>query len=164
MWEVKRVFKAVWYVSTLFSRKGFKRRIAGSEKSIMVTDPIADMLIRIKNGSLVKKSEVEVAFSKLKEAMAKKLFDEGYLAKVKVEEKAGKKFLVMGLRYEGGLAAVEGVERVSKPGRKVYVKLGEIPKVAGGKGLVVMNTSVGVMTGEEARKAGVGGEVLAKIW
>jgi small subunit ribosomal protein S8 len=131
-----------------------------------VTDPIADMLTRIRNALVTKKREVSVPASSMKKAIAQILLDEGYIAGFKVEEtkdRQGK--LVLTLKYgPGGQKVIQGLKRISKPGLRVYARHGEIPKVLGGLGIVIISTSKGIMTDREARKQAVGGEVLAYVW
>ncbi|HET7841968.1 MAG TPA: 30S ribosomal protein S8 [Terriglobia bacterium] len=129
-----------------------------------VTDPIADMLTRIRNGIRARHPRVEMPASKLKAEVARILKDEGYISNYKVAEEGKKKVLKVFLRYEAeGASIISLIERVSKPGRRVYVACDEIPKVLGGLGINILTTPRGVMTGKEARKAGVGGEVLCIV-
>ncbi len=131
-----------------------------------VTDPIADMLTRVRNALVTKTREVEVPASSMKKAIAQILVDEGYISNYKVEEtenKQGK--ITLTLKYgPGGQRVIQGLKRISKPGLRVYAKQDEIPKVLGGLGVVILSTSKGVMTDREARKQSVGGEVLAYVW
>lgn len=131
-----------------------------------VTDPIADMLTRIRNALVTKKREVDVPASTMKKAIAQILLDEGYIAGFKVdnaENSQGK--LVLALKYgPGGQKVIQGLKRISKPGLRVYARQGDIPKVLGGLGIVIISTSKGIMTDREARKQAVGGEVLAYVW
>lgn len=131
-----------------------------------VTDPIADMLTRVRNALVTKTREVEVPASSMKKAIAQILVDEGYISNYKVEEtenKQGK--ITLTLKYgPGGQRVIQGLKRISKPGLRVYAKKDEIPKVLGGLGVVILSTSRGVMTDREARKQSVGGEVLAYVW
>ncbi len=131
-----------------------------------VTDPIADMLTRVRNALVTKTREVEVPASSMKKAIAQILVDEGYISNFKVEEtenKQGK--ITLTLKYgPGGQRVIQGLKRISKPGLRVYAKQDEIPKVLGGLGVVILSTSKGVMTDREARKQSVGGEVLAYVW
>ena len=131
-----------------------------------VTDPIADMLTRIRNAILVEKETVEVPASKVKTEIAKILVDEGFLASYEVlNEDAKAACIKIRLYYKDkGDAAIAGLKRVSKPGLRVYRKKGEIPQVFGGLGISVISTSQGVMTGHVARNKGLGGELLFLVW
>ena len=132
----------------------------------MLTDPIADFLIRIKNGYLGKKTEVSVPYSRLKEELAKILAEEGYLEKLKTQNsklKTGKE-LVLTLKYEGKKPILTDVQRVSKPGLRIHVGKKKIPRVLGGLGDVIISTPKGLMTGKKAKEKGLGGEVICKIW
>lgn len=129
-----------------------------------VTDPIADMLTRIRNAIRARHQRVEMPSSNLKVEVARILKEEGYLSNFKVAEEGKKKVLRIFLRYTaGGQSAISSLERVSKPGRRVYVGTREIPKVLGGLGVSIVTTPRGVMTGKAARKAGVGGEVVCAV-
>lgn len=129
-----------------------------------MTDPITDMLNQIRNAQAVQKPEVLVTFSKLKNEVAMVLAQAGFLGEVKKATKGKTKAIKMQLKYANGLPAVEGLKRVSKPGQRIYVKADEIKKVRGGFGICVISTPKGLMTGMEARKAKLGGEVLLEIW
>jgi small subunit ribosomal protein S8 len=130
----------------------------------MVTDPIADMLTRIRNGIRARLQRVDMPNSRLKTEIARILKDEGYISNFKVVEEEKKKVLRVMLRYDAeGQSAVSSLQRVSKPGRRVYVGAGEIPRVLGGLGVTILTTPKGVMTGKSARKARVGGEVLCSV-
>ena len=131
-----------------------------------VTDPIADMLTRIRNAILVEKETVEVPASKVKTEIAKILVDEGFLTSYEVlNEDAKAACIKIRLYYKDkGDAAIAGLKRVSKPGLRVYRKKGEIPQVFGGLGISVISTSQGVMTGHVARNKGLGGELLFLVW
>ena len=129
-----------------------------------MTDPIADMITRLRNGYLAHKLEVNIPYSKLKEAVAKLLEKEQYVAKVEVREEKVQKTLVVTLRYTGKLPAVTGVKRLSKPGLRKYSTTKQIPKSLGGYGVTIVSTSLGILTDKEARKKGVGGELLCSIW
>lgn len=129
-----------------------------------VTDPIADMLTRIRNGILSRHPRVDMPASKLKAELARILKEEGYISNFKVAEEGKKKVLKVFLRYgTDGESAISVIERVSKPGRRVYVASDKIPRVLGGLGVNILTTPRGVMTGKSARKAGLGGEVLCNI-
>jgi small subunit ribosomal protein S8 len=128
----------------------------------MFNDPISDMLTRIRNNVMARKSGVVMPYSKLLEQVARILKVNGFLAEVKVAEAGGFKSLELTLPTEPG--AITSLVRVSKPGRRVYVAAKDIPTVLGGRGIVVLSTSGGVMSGRDARKAGLGGELICKVW
>ena len=131
----------------------------------MMTDPIADMLTRIRNGVLARKRRIDVPASKTKLAIAELLVREGYLRDVKFIEEAPQGLLRIHLKYtEDRQSVIEGIERISRPGLRVYADKGSIPKVLGGYGTSVLSTSRGILTGHQARIAGVGGEVICRIW
>ena len=129
-----------------------------------MSDTIADMIIRIKNGYLARKGVVEVPFSKMKQSIAQILVSERYVEDVRVEEKDAHKNLLVTLRYVGKTPAVTDVKRISKPGRRVYSPATTLPKALGGYGITIVSTNKGIMTETEARKQKVGGEVLCKVW
>ena len=126
----------------------------------MLTDPIADMLTRIRNAHLALHKEVSVPRSKMKEAMATILKQEGYVEDVRVEDRD----ITIELKYVKGRPAITGLKRVSKPGLRVYAGAQELPKVLRGLGVAIVSTSKGVMTDKKARELNVGGEVLAFVW
>ena len=130
-----------------------------------ISDPIADMLTRVRNASRARHTEVVVPASRTKRQIARILKDEGFIADI-AEEKAGpSQVLRLTLRYvDGKVPVVSGLKRVSKPGLRVYASKTEIPRVLGGLGIVIVSTSHGIMTGAQARKAQLGGEVLAYVW
>jgi small subunit ribosomal protein S8 len=131
----------------------------------VVSDPVADMLTRVRNGIRARHSRVEMPSSKLKVELARILKDEGYIGNYKVAEEGKKKVLRINLRYDPeGLSVISALERVSKPGRRVYVAKNEVPKVLGGLGVAILTTPQGVMTGKAARRAGVGGELICNVW
>jgi len=131
----------------------------------VVTDPVADMLTRVRNGIRARHPRVEMPSSKLKVELARILKDEGYIGNYKVAEEGKKKVLRINLRYDNdGLSVISALERVSKPGRRVYVGKDEVPKVLGGLGVAILTTPQGVMTGKAARRAGVGGELICNVW
>jgi small subunit ribosomal protein S8 len=131
----------------------------------MMTDPISDMLTRIRNASLARHDRVEMPHSRLKESLAGVLKGEGYLDDVRVAEGEGRRTLTLILRYgRDKVSAIDGVRRVSAPGRRVYVRHDRIPRVRSGMGVSILSTSRGVMTDTEARKQKVGGELLCEIW
>lgn len=127
-------------------------------------DPIADMLISIKNAGNAGKSLAVVPFSNLKEEIAKVLFANGFIASYAKKGKKVQKTLELGIAYEGKAPRVADVARMSKPSRRFYMKSADLKPVKNGYGLMVLSTPKGIMTGDEARKAQVGGEVLFKIW
>jgi len=130
----------------------------------VVTDPIADMLTRMRNGIRARHQRVEMPSSRLKVEIARILKEEGYISNFKVAEENKKKVLKVFLKYgTDGENVISTLERVSKPGRRVYVGAREIPKVLGGLGVNLLSTPRGVLTGKSARKAGVGGEVLCEV-
>ena len=128
-----------------------------------MTDPIADMLTRIRNGQKARKTGVTMPWSKQKQAVANVLRDEGYITDVTVAGEAPKQELVIELKYFEGKAVIEHVRRISKPGLRVYGGKDELPKVLGGLGIAVVSTSAGVMSDRQAREKGIGGEVLCIV-
>ena len=128
-----------------------------------LSDPIADMLTRIRNGCKARLSEVTMPSSKLKVALAGVLREGGYIGDFRVDGDA-KKDLTITLRYQGRTPVIEGIRRASKPSCRLYVDSQEIPRVLGGLGMAVISTSQGVMAGRTARKQNLGGEVLCYIW
>lgn len=129
----------------------------------MMTDPIADMLSRIRNASAARKKEVRMPASKLKLWIANILLAEGYLTSVEqLPEQFG--VLRLGLKYEDGEPAIQDVRRVSKPGRRVYMAASDLPYVHSGLGVAIVSTSAGVMTNKEARRRKLGGEVLCEVF
>ena len=132
--------------------------------SMQTTDPIADLLTRIRNAKVVGKTEISVPSSKMKKVIAEQLVKNGYLADVKLEDAKPRGVLVVTINEEGTNSTINEITRVSKPGRRVYVGASEIPKVKSGRGLVLISTSKGVMTGAEAAKAKLGGELLLKVY
>ena len=132
--------------------------------SLQSTDPIADLLTRIRNASMVGKTEIRVPTSKLKKVVADQLVKNNYLAAAKVEDGKPRGTLVVTINKPGENAVFTEITRVSKPGRRVYVAASEIPKVKQGRGIVLVSTSKGVMTGGEAVKQKLGGEVLLKVY
>jgi small subunit ribosomal protein S8 len=131
---------------------------------MLITDPIGDMLTRIRNGLLAKHKQVTVPHSKLKEAIAHILEESGYIQAVEVEEQEPQAEMILTLRYVDGLPAVTGLKRVSKPGRRLYAKAQQIPAALNGYGVTIVSTSKGVLTDQEARQKNVGGEVLCQVW
>ena len=132
--------------------------------NIMMTDPIADMLTRMRNALMTKKREVVIPYSQLKYRVAEILRDHGYIADVQKQEGAPAPHLVIGLKYRADGPAIQSIMRESTPGRRVYRRSIELPKVLNGYGIAVVSTSQGIMTAEEARKRGIGGEVMCSVY
>lgn len=131
----------------------------------MVTDPIANMLTSIRNAQVARKASVRVPYSRLKHDIAEVLRSSGYVGPVAIAEEGPVKLLEMTLLYSPeGVPGIRGLERVSKPGRRWYIRKTEIPRVLSGLGIAVLSTPRGLMTDAEARKRGVGGEVLCTVW
>jgi len=131
----------------------------------MMTDPIGDMLTRIRNAGAAGHHDVRFPSSRLKHAVAKVLSQEGFVGEVRSETDGHRENLVVGLRYTGdGGVMIGRIQRVSRPGRRVYVGGKEIPSVRKGLGMLVLSTSKGVMCDRDAREAGVGGEILCEVW
>jgi len=130
-----------------------------------MTDPVADFLTRVRNAIRAKQQKVDVPASKLKLEIARILKEEGFISNYKATEENGQKLLRVYLKYgNGNEAAISNINRISKPGCRVYVGRTEIPRVLGGMGINILTTPKGVMTGREARKSGVGGEILCEVW
>jgi small subunit ribosomal protein S8 len=131
-----------------------------------VTDPIADMLTRLRNASLVHMPQVVMPHSQLKEALAKVLQKEGFVGRVTERSTDNRKELVIGLKYSEAdkKPAIRGIDRVSKPGQRIYVAKKKIPRVNQGLGMAVLSTPQGLLTDGQARKRGVGGEVMCVVW
>lgn len=130
-----------------------------------MTDPIADMLTRLRNAARARKSEFIVPYSKLKSEIARILEKEGYIAGFELETpEKGRPHLKIRNKFVNKASAIAGLKRVSKPGLRRYVTANEVPRVLGGMGIAVLSTSRGVLTGHEARRQNVGGELLAYIW
>ena len=131
-----------------------------------MSDPIADMLTRIRNANTAKHDTVDVPASKMKLAIANILLDEGYIAKYDLVEDGAFKTIHITLKYgaDKNEKVISGLKRISKPGLRVYANTEDIPKVLGGLGTAIISTNKGVVTDKEARKLGVGGEVLAFVW
>ncbi len=132
--------------------------------SLQSTDPIADLLTRIRNAILVGKYEVRVPASKLKETVAKQLKKSGYIADVAVEKGSPRGTIVITINQPGENAKITEIARVSRPGRRVYAGANDIPKVKSGRGVMIISTSKGIMTGQEAVKQRLGGELLCKVY
>ena len=129
-----------------------------------VTDPIADMLTRIRNASRARHTEVVVPASRTKLAIARILRDEGFIEDFSEAQDGPGQILRIKLKYVGKVPVVSGLKRISKPGLRVYAAKTEIPRVLGGLGVVIVSTSQGIMTGAQARKGQLGGEILAYVW
>lgn len=130
-----------------------------------MTDPIADLLTRIRNGQLAKHATVDVPASNIKVAIVKIMKDEGYLTDFELVGEGARRTIRVTLKYlDSGGAAIQGIERVSRSGRRVYRGRSELPRVLNGLGMVVVSTPLGILTGSECRRKGVGGEVLCTIW
>ena len=131
----------------------------------MVTDPIADMLTRIRNANQMRYKEVEVPASKIKNEIARILKEDGFIVDYKVKQSNVQDVLVLNLKYgDKKERVITGLKRISKPGLRVYAKAEEIPSVLSGLGIAIISTSKGLMTDKDARKESLGGEVLAYIW
>ena len=129
-----------------------------------MSDPIADMLTRIRNAQMSEKISVAMPASKVKAAIAKVLKDEGYIDDFAVRPLDGKPTLEVGLKYYAGRPVIEKIERVSRPGLRIYKACDAIPKVMNGLGVAIVSTSKGVMSGEEAHAKGLGGEYICEVW
>jgi small subunit ribosomal protein S8 len=129
-----------------------------------VSDPIADMLTRIRNASRARHEEVEVPASRTKLAIARILKEEGFIEDFNEAQDGAHASLKIRLKYVGRVPVVSGLKRISKPGLRVYAAKTEIPRVLGGLGVVIVSTSHGIMTGADARKGQLGGEILAYVW
>ena len=131
----------------------------------MTADPIADMLTRVRNAIIARHAKVDVPASRLKNEIARILREEGYILNYKLTEEGAKRYIRLYLKYTPlNLPVISRIERVSRPGCRVYVGSKEIPRILGGLGINILTTPKGVMTGNSARKEGVGGEVLCQIW
>ena len=130
---------------------------------MVMTDPIADMLTRIRNANQMRNELVEMPSSKIKVEIAKILKEEGYVADYSVSSD-DKKVLSLQLKYNGSERVISGIKRISKPGLRVYAQADELPKVLNGLGIAIISTSAGIMCDKKARKLGTGGEVLAYVW
>lgn len=132
---------------------------------MLITDPIADMLTRIRNALTAKHEDVLVPTSTVKKAIAEILLDEGYIKSYDIREDGVAKYIHIDLKYgPNKQRVITGLKRISKPGLRIYARKDQLPKVLNGLGIAIISTSRGIMTDREARKQGVGGEVLAYIW
>lgn len=130
-----------------------------------MTDPISDMLSRIRNAGSALLPAVEIPHSKMKESIAKVLKQEGYVSSAEVNSpEKNRKNIKLAIKYQGKKTVLEGLRRISSPGRRVYVGSTDIPRVRGGLGVAIVSTSEGVMSGNEARKKNLGGELLCFVW
>lgn len=129
------------------------------------SDPLSDLLNRLRNGMRAGHDRVDVPASRIKEDVLRVLADEGYIGSWRRVEEKGRPILRVGLKYDPeGLPIVAGLERVSRPGRRIYAPSNEIPEVLGGLGISIVSTSRGIVTGRKAREARVGGEILCNVW
>lgn len=131
---------------------------------MFITDPISDMIVRIKNSNQRKHKTVSIPYSNKKAKILDLILAEGYISSYAVEGEGVEKSLVVTLKYKGSQSAIVGIKRISKPGLRVYVKADELPKVLSGYGTAIISTSKGIITDKTARKENVGGEVIAHIW
>jgi len=147
-------------------RDGFPLIFKEDKSKMTMSDPIADMLTRIRNANTAKHDTVDVPSSKMKLAIAQILLDEGYIKKFDVVEDGGFKTIHITLKYgvDKNDKIITGIKRISKPGLRVYAGKEELPRVLGGLGVAIISTNQGVITDKEARKLNVGGEVLAFVW
>jgi len=129
-----------------------------------MTDPIADMLTRIRNAIAASRTHVVLPHSKMKETIAKILKDNNFVADYRVETSGQFKSLVVTVHAEDDAPAITALQRVSKPGRRVYTSADDIPLVLGGRGMVIVSTPGGLMSGREARRKGLGGELICRVW
>jgi len=129
-----------------------------------MTDPISDMIASLKNALRIKKRELIIPYSKIKENIAKILHREGFLKDCKKIKKRKKQYLILYLKYNRDLPAISEIKRISRPGRRFYIDQKEISKFSKGFGFLIISTSKGVMTDKNAKKAGVGGELICRIW
>ena len=130
----------------------------------MVTDPIADMLTRIRNSNTVNHETVDIPASKMKKNIAEILLEEGFISKVDLIEDGVQGVLRLTLKYSDDKKVITGLKRISKPGLRVYAKKDEVPKVLGGLGIAIISTSSGLIVDRKARELGVGGEVVCYVW
>lgn len=135
-----------------------------NKTNLVSTDPIADMLSRVRNAVAVNKTEVSMPHSNIKEAVAKILADNGFLNAVQTAEENGRKVLVIKINDEDEPARITSVSRMSRPGRRLYVKSAAIPTVKRGRGLVIVSTSKGIMTGKQAVNQRLGGELICEVY
>ena len=129
-----------------------------------MTDPIADMLTRIRNANSARHESVGIPASKMKREIAQILLDEGYIKGFNIVEDSKQGILTIDLKYKDEQKVISGLKRISKPGRRMYVSASEVPSVLGGLGIAIISTSHGLLTDKEARKQNVGGEVVCYVW
>ena len=152
------------YITPQNRRKKGRKTDAKNLLIIIMLDPITDMLNQIRNAGAVEKPDVVLPYSNLKNEIANILSREGFFGEVKKITKGKSKSLKINLKYNGGSPAIEGAKRVSKPGQRIYAGVHDIKKVRGGFGMAIISTPKGLMTGAEAKKARLGGEVLLEVW
>jgi small subunit ribosomal protein S8 len=151
--------------SSAQSKNGRSKRAIEEKERMRLTDPVADMLTRIRNAISARHQKVDIPASKLKLEIARILKEEGYISNFKATEEEGHKIVRIYLKYaSNNEAVISNVNRVSRPGCRVYVRRTEIPRVLGGLGINILTTPRGVMTGRQARKQGLGGELLCEVW
>jgi len=134
------------------------------QTNLVSTDPISDMLSRLRNAVAVSKTEVSLPHSKIKETVAKLLADNGFLSDVQVQEDSGRRTLLIKINNEDEPAKITAISRLSRPGRRLYVKSAAIPTVRRGRGLVIVSTSRGIMTGKQATNQKLGGELICEVY
>jgi small subunit ribosomal protein S8 len=139
-------------------------QLEGGLISMVMTDPIADMLTRIRNATIVRDKVVEIPSSMIKQDLAKIFKDEGYIQGYEFVDDGKQGVIKVYLKYNGKEKVISGLKRISKPGLRVYAQKDEIPKVLGGLGIAVLSTSKGIMTDRKARVEGIGGEVICYVW
>ena len=132
--------------------------------TISSTDQLADLITRIRNAVSVGKNEILVPTSKLKAALVEVLFKNGYIASFEIVEGSPRGMLHVVINEPGTVAKINEITKVSKPGRRVYSSVSDLPVIKSGRGMVIVSTSKGLMTGRDAKKAGLGGEILARVW
>ena len=152
-----------WHLREIFPVS--ERRAGNRGYDIMMTDPIADMLTRIRNGILAQKKMVSMPSSKMRHNIARILTEEKFIRGYKIVSSQGPQpTLKVYLRYNEGNAVLKGIQRISKPGCRVYARLDGLPRVRGGLGIAILSTSKGILTDRQAKMLGVGGEVLCYVW
>lgn len=129
-----------------------------------MTDPITDMLNRIRNAQAVSHATVDMPFSKIKGEISRMLEREGYLNKIDLKRQKKKKILCLSLKYEGGKGAITGLRKVSKPGQRIYAKVKDLNKFKKKSGLLIISSSQGIITDKKARKESLGGEIICEVW
>lgn len=165
MWPKPRLYASVRSLSVMLPRTGPQGRVAGSDQSNMVSDPISDIITRIRNGYMAKKGAVEAPWSKTKLSLAQLLVKTNYLENVEVKQNgSAAKTLVLKLKYNRKEPAVTEIKTVSRPSLRVYVGKSHLPRVLGGLGIAVISTPMGLMSDADARKKGLGGEVICEVF